>query len=96
MRTQTTPSTDCHSYRDQLIASQVDEHVVRLDPVTCRSLILRQVNAMDITLRGEVLLSIGSSPSVAISTLLTRPDLTAGVPLKTLLMTRQSEATVQV
>ncbi|MEO6678132.1 MAG: toxin, partial [Pseudomonas sp.] len=72
---------------EQLIVSLVDEHLVMLDPVTCHSLIFREACAKDVTLRGEVLLSISGYQPFAISSLVTKPGITAGVPLNTLPMT---------
>ncbi|MFJ7795221.1 TcdA/TcdB pore-forming domain-containing protein [Pseudomonas sp. NPDC096950] len=81
---------------EQLIVSLVDEHLVMLDPVTCHSLIFREACAKDVTLRGEVLLSIKGYQPIAISSLVTKPGVTAGIPLKTLLKNRQSTAENQV
>jgi insecticidal toxin len=80
---------------EQLVVSLVGEHLVMLDPVTCHSLILREANATDVTLRGEVLLSISGYPTFAVSSLLAKPDITAGLPLNSLLITQQGETAAQ-
>ncbi|RON41481.1 hypothetical protein BK666_24460 [Pseudomonas frederiksbergensis] len=50
---------------EQLIVSLVGEHLVMLDPTTCHSLILREVNAKDVTLRGNVMIAIDGYRSIA-------------------------------
>ncbi|MFJ2686967.1 TcdA/TcdB pore-forming domain-containing protein [Pseudomonas sp. NPDC087342] len=77
---------------EQLIVSVVDEHLVMHDPVTCHSLIFREACAKDVTLRGELLLSINGYQPFTISSLVSKPGTTAGIPLKTLLMIRQVAA----
>jgi insecticidal toxin len=73
---------------DQLLLSRVDEHLVIIDPDSGHSVIVREVYAADINLRGEVLLSFGSNRHYAISTLIERldalPDAQGGVTLKAL------------
>jgi len=73
---------------DSLIVSLEGEHVVILDRDTFHSLVLREVNAADVTLRGELMLAVGKHGPVAVSTFVTTlramPPST-GVALLTLL-----------
>lgn len=73
---------------DSLIVSLEGEHVVILDRDTFHSLVLREVNAADVTLRGELMLAVGKHEPVAVSTFVTTlramPPST-GVALLTLL-----------
>ncbi|MGF6206206.1 TcdA/TcdB pore-forming domain-containing protein [Pseudomonas frederiksbergensis] len=74
---------------EQLIVSLTDEHLVILDPDTCHSLIFRDANAKDVTLRGEVLLSISGYRDFAVSALArvlaVNPEPAAGEALKAFL-----------
>ncbi|EJL03988.1 putative toxin protein [Pseudomonas fluorescens Q2-87] len=74
---------------DELLLSRVQEHLVILDPNSGHSLILRQVYAADVTLRGDVLLSFGEHRHYAVSTLVERlsalQDVSNGVTLQALL-----------
>jgi len=74
---------------DELLLSRVQEHLVILDPSSGHSLILREVYAVDVTLRGDVLLSFGEHRHYAVSTLVERlsvlQDASNGVTLQALL-----------
>ncbi|QBZ87743.1 toxin [Pseudomonas viciae] len=73
---------------DPLLLSRVHEHLVIIDPDSGHSVIVREVYAADINLRGEVLLSFGGNRHYAVSTLIERldalPDVQGGVTLKAL------------
>jgi insecticidal toxin len=59
---------------DRLLLSIVDEHLVIIDPDTGHSVIVREVYASDINLRGEVLLSFEAHRRYAVSRLIQRLD----------------------
>ncbi|WP_183129276.1 TcdA/TcdB pore-forming domain-containing protein [Pseudomonas prosekii] len=54
-----------------LIINLVDEHVVILDPDTCHSLILREANATDVTLRGDMVLAISGYQPFTVASMVT-------------------------
>lgn len=59
---------------DRLLLSIVDEHLVIIDPDTGHSVIVREMYAGDINLRGEVLLSFEEHRRYAVSKLIKRLD----------------------
>lgn len=59
---------------DRLLLSIVDEHLVIIDPDSGHSVIVREVYASDINLRGEVLLSFEKHRRYAVSKLIQRLD----------------------
>lgn len=59
---------------DRLLLSIVDEHLVIIDPDSGHSVIIREVYASDINLRGEVLLSFEGHRRYAVSKLVRRLD----------------------
>jgi len=59
---------------DRLLLSIVDEHLVIIDPDSGHSVIVREVYASDINLRGEVLLSFEGHRRYAVSKLIRRLD----------------------
>ena len=59
---------------DRLWLSKVQDHLVILDPDSGHSLIVREVCAADVNLRGDVLLSFGGHRHYAVSTLVQRLD----------------------
>ncbi|BBP61705.1 TcdA/TcdB pore-forming domain-containing protein [Pseudomonas sp. St316] len=73
---------------DQLLLSRVEEHLVIIDPDSGHSVIVREVYAADINLRGEALLSFGGNRHYPVSALVQRLDtqqnVQNGVPLKQL------------
>jgi len=59
---------------DRLLLSIVDEHLVIIDPDSGHSVIIREVYARDINLRGEVVLSFEDHRRYAVSKLIQRLD----------------------
>ncbi|SDS65334.1 TcdA/TcdB pore-forming domain-containing protein [Pseudomonas prosekii] len=72
-----------------LIINLVDEHVVILDPDTGHSLILREANATDVTLRGDIVLAISGYQPFTVASMVTlladRPNVSGGELLNALI-----------
>ncbi|MEB0046513.1 MULTISPECIES: TcdA/TcdB pore-forming domain-containing protein [unclassified Pseudomonas] len=80
-----------------LSASLVGEHLVIFDPDTCGTLILRQVNADDVSVRGEVLLVVAGLPSFTASSVVSQlsnsADASVGLSLTTLVAAASADMT---